>query len=80
MEEILKAILSINNRLDAIAGDLQDVKSEIKDLRSEIKEIRAELNDGFESAKEERLEFFGISSKHYSRLEKRVEVLEKKIG
>ncbi|MDO4711911.1 MAG: hypothetical protein Q4A75_08010 [Peptostreptococcaceae bacterium] len=84
VQDLRNEMKEIKDEMKEIKDGMGRMKEEIQDLRSEMKEeiqdLRNEMARGFKSAMEERLEFFGIGSKFYIRINERVEELEKKIG
>lgn len=88
MNEILLAIVNLNNKMDNLTGEL---KEESKRIRAEIKELREEMDTKFKNMEEkidkrfdesyaQMLEYFEAGSRAHTKLEKRVKELERKIG
>ncbi|MDO5063211.1 MAG: hypothetical protein Q4D77_08525 [Peptostreptococcaceae bacterium] len=80
MEEVLKAIISLTNKVDNLTNKVEDLANKVEDLTIKVDKLEVNMDKGFEAAKEEQLEFFNAGAKAHSKLEKRVSELERKIG
>lgn len=70
MNEILLAIVNLNNKMDNLTIE----------LKKEIKELREEMNERFDESYAQMQEFFDAGSRAHTKLENRVKELERKIG